>query len=142
MYATSSLVVMFKMYHLFGCTQDFTEHHKHHPFHTCIWKWRQKLTLHMENSMRFDAKRNLTTLEEVNLGSLNMQFLFTTVPATEDIAGNLHTESLLSQMTLSRQFQQCSCCLWEFLSQKTFYITLYGVPLYNSSNYRRLPMHF
>ena len=65
--------------------------------------------------MTFDAKRNLTTLEEVNLGSLNMEFLFTAVPATEDIAGNLHMESLLSQMTLSRQFQQCNCCLQEFL---------------------------
>jgi len=92
--------------------------------------------------MIFDAKRNLTTLEEVNLGSLNMEFLFTTVPATEDIAINLHMESHLSQMTLSRQFQQCSCCLQEFLSQKTFYVILYGVPLYNSSNYRRLSMHF
>jgi hypothetical protein len=46
--------------------------------------------------MTIDTKRNLTTLEEVNLGSLNMEFLFTTVPATEDTAGNLHVKSLLT----------------------------------------------
>jgi hypothetical protein len=46
--------------------------------------------------MTFDTKRILSTLEEVNLGSLNMEFLSTTVPATEEIAGNLHMESLLT----------------------------------------------
>jgi hypothetical protein len=46
--------------------------------------------------MKFDTKRNITTLEEVNLGSLNIEFLFTTVPATEDTAGNLHMELLIT----------------------------------------------
>jgi hypothetical protein len=50
----------------------------------------------VENSITFDTKRNLTKLEEVNSGSLNMEFLFTTVLATGDIAGNLHMESLLT----------------------------------------------
>jgi hypothetical protein len=60
-----------------------------------------KLTSHVENSMTFDTKRNITTLEEVNLGSLNMEFLFTTVPATEDIAGNLQMELLLTTVPVT-----------------------------------------
>jgi hypothetical protein len=51
--------------------------------------------------MTFDTKRDLTTLEEVNFGSLNMVFLFTTVPATEDIADNLHMESLLTTVSVT-----------------------------------------
>jgi hypothetical protein len=51
--------------------------------------------------MTYDTKRSLTTLEQVNLGSLNMEFLFTTVTATEDIAGNLHMESLLTTVPVT-----------------------------------------
>lgn len=48
-----------------------------------------------------DTKRNLTTLEEVTLGSLNMEFLFTAVPVTEDIVGNLYMQSLLTAVPVT-----------------------------------------
>jgi len=51
--------------------------------------------------MTFDTKRNLTKLEEVNSGSLNMEFLFTTVLATGDTAGNLQMESLLTTVPVT-----------------------------------------
>jgi len=35
------------------------------------------------------------------MGSLNMEFLFTTVAATEDIAGNLHMQSLLTTVPVT-----------------------------------------
>jgi hypothetical protein len=63
------------------------------------------------------------------LGSFNIEFLFTIFPAkedtilgrylTEDTVGNLYMQPLLTTVAITDDIL-CSCCLQEFLLQKTF----------------------